>query len=70
MGGHILTVMLAIPAIAAVACLFLSANAARWLALGATLIDFLLSIGLWAQFDIGGPQWQFFENGGSLGVFD
>ena len=68
-GFPILTVMLAIPALAAIACLFLSANAARWLALAATLVDFVLGIGLWLQFDIGGPQWQFVENAGSLGVF-
>ncbi|MEG3122823.1 NADH-quinone oxidoreductase subunit M [Sphingomonas sp. GB1N7] len=69
-GFPILTVMLAIPAVAAVACLFVSANTARWLALAATLVDFVLGIGLWTQFDIGGPQWQFVEHAGSLGVFD
>src|SRR4051812_22907385 len=74
-GFPILSVMLAIPAIAAVACLFVSANAARWIALLATLVDLLLGIGLWAQFDIGGPQWQFVESvplfgrfGWSLGI--
>ncbi len=61
-GFPILSVMLAIPAIAAVACLFVSANNARWIALIATLIDLVLGIVLWAQFDIGGPQWQFVEN--------
>ncbi|MES2451587.1 MAG: NADH-quinone oxidoreductase subunit M [Pseudomonadota bacterium] len=60
-GFPILSVMLAIPAIAAVACLFVSANTARWVALIATLVDLVLGIGLWAQFDIGGPQWQFVE---------
>ncbi|QNQ11557.1 NADH-quinone oxidoreductase subunit M [Sphingomonas alpina] len=69
-GFPILTVMLAIPAIAAIACLFVNANTARWLALGATLVDLLLGIGLWAQFDIGGPQWQFVEHHEHLfGVF-
>jgi NADH-quinone oxidoreductase subunit M len=68
-GFPILSVMLAIPALAAVACLFVSAQGARWIALIATLIDFVLGIGLWASFDIGGPQWQFVENAGSLGVF-
>ena len=74
-GFPILSVMLAIPAIAAVACLFVSANNARWLALGATLIDLLLGALLWSQFQIGGPQWQFVENlplfgnfGWSLGI--
>ncbi|WP_034161246.1 NADH-quinone oxidoreductase subunit M [Sphingomonas sp. ERG5] len=69
MSGHLLSIMLAIPAIAAIACLFVSANTARWLALGATLIDLALGISLWAQFDIGGSQWQFVEDAGSLGVF-
>ncbi|MFC3581241.1 NADH-quinone oxidoreductase subunit M [Sphingomonas hylomeconis] len=68
-GFPILSVMLAIPAIAAVGCLFLSASGARWLALAATLIDLLLGIGMWAQFDVGGAQWQFVEDAGSLGVF-
>ena len=74
-GFPILSVMLAIPAIAAVACLLVSANAARWIALLATLVDLLLGIGLWEQFDIGGPQWQFVESvplfgrfGWSLGI--
>ncbi|MGN6376365.1 MAG: NADH-quinone oxidoreductase subunit M [Sphingomonas sp.] len=60
-GFPILSIMLAIPAVAAVACLFLSANAARWLALLATLVDLVLGIVLWAHFDIGGAQWQFQE---------
>ena len=64
-----LSIMLAIPAIAAIACLFASAQGARWIALIATLVDLVLGIWLWANFDIGGPQWQFVENAGSLGVF-
>jgi NADH-quinone oxidoreductase subunit M len=68
-GFPILSVMLAVPAVAAVACLFVSAPAARWIALIATLIDFVLGVGLWTSFEIGGPQWQFVENAGSLGVF-
>jgi NADH-quinone oxidoreductase subunit M len=68
-GFPILSLMLAIPAIAAVACLFVSANAARWIALIATLVDLVLGIYLWAQFDIGGPQWQFVENVPLFGKF-
>ncbi|MBY8828262.1 NADH-quinone oxidoreductase subunit M [Hephaestia mangrovi] len=68
-GFPILSVMLAIPAVAAVACLFLSANAARWLALIATLVDLVLGIVLWAHFDIGGAQWQFQENVPLFGSF-
>ncbi len=68
-GIPILSIMLAIPAIAAVACLYVSPNAARWLALGATLLDLVLGIGLWANFDIGGPQWQFVEHSALFGNF-
>jgi len=68
-GFPILSVMLAIPAIAAVACLFVSANTSRWIALMATLADLVLGICLWAQFDIGGPQWQFVENMPLFGKF-
>jgi NADH-quinone oxidoreductase subunit M len=66
----ILSLMLAIPAIAAVACLFLSANGARWLALIATLLDLVLGGVLWSQFQIGGPQWQFVENVPLFGTFN
>jgi NADH-quinone oxidoreductase subunit M len=68
-GFPILSVMLAVPAIAAVACLFLSANAARWTALAATLIDLALGIVLWASFDVGGAQWQFQEYAPAFGSF-
>lgn len=68
-GFPILSIMLAIPAIAAVACLFSSAQGARWIALIATLIDLVLGIGLWTSYDIGGAQWQFVEDAGNLGIF-
>ncbi len=70
-GFPILSVMLLVPAVAAVLCLFVSANAARWTALVATLIDFALGVLLWTQFDVGGAQWQFVERpaAGDLGVF-
>ncbi|HZG08514.1 MAG TPA: NADH-quinone oxidoreductase subunit M [Allosphingosinicella sp.] len=60
-GFPILSLMLAIPMIAAIACLFVSARGARWIALGATLADLALGILLWATYDIGGAQWQFTE---------
>jgi NADH-quinone oxidoreductase subunit M len=66
-GFPILSVMLAVPAIAAIVCLFLNAQGARMLALAATLIDFALGILLWTQFDVGGAQWQFVEH--APGVF-
>ena len=69
MSFPILSVMLAVPAIAAVACLFLDDRNARWLALAATLVDLALGIVLWANYDIGGAQWQFVEHGVRLGFF-
>jgi len=60
-GFPILTLMLAVPLAAAVACLLSEAKAARTIALIATLIDFVLGIALWANYDIGGAQWQFTE---------
>ncbi|MDB5695212.1 MAG: NADH-quinone oxidoreductase subunit [Sphingomonas bacterium] len=60
-GFPLLSLMLAVPAVAAVACLFLSADNARRLALAATLIDLALGVVLWAGYEIGGPQWQFVE---------
>ncbi|QIG80500.1 NADH-quinone oxidoreductase subunit M [Stakelama tenebrarum] len=57
----ILSVMLAVPAVAAVACLFVGASTARVIALAATLVDLVLGAILWASFDIGGAQWQFVE---------
>lgn len=65
-GFPILSVMLAVPAVAAIACLFLTAQGARLLALAATLIDFALGILLWTQFDVGGAQWQFVEHAPGL----
>ena len=75
-GFPILSVMLLVPALAAVACLFLGASQARWLALGATLVNLALGALLWLNFDIGGAQWQFVEHhehvfglfGWSLGI--
>ncbi|MET1756211.1 NADH-quinone oxidoreductase subunit M [Novosphingobium sp. RD2P27] len=57
----ILSLMLLVPLVAAIACLFLQAQTARKVALAATLIDFALGVLLWANFDIGGAQWQFQE---------
>ena len=66
----LLTVLIAIPLIAGMLCLFVGANAARWIALIATLADLALGSYLWAAFDPNGPQWQFVENiplGGGIG---
>ena len=60
-GFPILSIMLAVPLLAAIACFFVSDSAARFIALVATLIDLALGIVMWASYDIGGAQWQFTE---------
>jgi NADH-quinone oxidoreductase subunit M len=60
-GMPILSVLLAVPLLGGIACLFASANGARWIALIATLVDLALGILLWTQYQVGGPQWQFQE---------
>ena len=57
----ILSLMIALPLLAAIACLFQSDAGARWLALGTTLALLLLGILLWAGFEVGGAQWQYTE---------
>ncbi|WCT72290.1 NADH-quinone oxidoreductase subunit M [Sphingomonas naphthae] len=69
LGFPILTLMIAVPAAAAVACLFLKEESARWTALIATLVDFALGILLWATYDVGGAQWQFQESVPLFGRF-
>ncbi len=61
-GFPILSVMLAVPLAAAVACLFAQAQTARVIALGATLVNLALGVVLWANYEIGGAQWQFQES--------
>ncbi len=62
MGGFpILSLMLLVPLLGGAACLIATEKQARWIALGATLIDFALGLALWANYDIGGAQWQFTE---------
>ena len=56
----ILTTMMLVPLAGAIACLFMG-QASRMIALGATLITFALGVLLWANYDIGGAQWQFQE---------
>ncbi|TGX55966.1 NADH-quinone oxidoreductase subunit M [Sphingomonas gei] len=71
-GVPILTIMLLVPAVAAVACLFTNAQTARWIALIATLVDFVLGIVLWASFQVGpdAAQWQFVEYSALFGKPD
>ena len=68
-GFPILSIMLVIPALGALACLFVPAQTARMIALAATLVDLVLGIVLWANFDIGGAQWQFVEYSPVFGRF-
>ena len=71
MGGFpILSVMLAVPLVGAIACLFMDAKPARMVALLATLIDLALGIILWANYDIGGAQWQFTERANLFAGFE
>jgi NADH-quinone oxidoreductase subunit M len=67
----ILSLMLAVPMIGAIACLFVSAQSARWIALGATLIDLLLGALLWLSFDLSpnAAEWQFQEYAPIFGRF-
>ena len=69
LGFPILSLMLAVPMLAAIVCLFVPAAAARMLALGATLANLVLGIVLWASYDIGGAQWQFTESVPLFGKF-
>ena len=70
-GFPLLSVMMAVPMAGAIACLFAGDKAARWIALGATLVDFVLGVVLWMQFDQlpSGPQWQFTEFAPIFGRF-
>jgi NADH-quinone oxidoreductase subunit M len=61
-GLPLLSLLIALPLIAGVLCLFVSANAARWIALIATLACLEIGIDIWLMFDPAGPQWQFVEN--------
>ena len=69
-GLPILSAMIALPTLAAVACLFAGDRAARWIALIASLATFALGCVAWAHFDIGGAQWQFVERIAILGWFN
>ena len=60
-GFPILSLMLAVPLVAGIACYFLDAGAARMTALVATLVNLALGVVLWLSYDIGGAQWQFTE---------
>lgn len=61
-GIPILSILIAVPLIAAIIALFLSASGARWTALIATLANLAIGSAMWAAFQTGGPQWQFVEH--------
>jgi NADH-quinone oxidoreductase subunit M len=69
-GFPILSLMLLVPLAAAVACLLVGDKPARTIALVATLIDFALGIMLWANYDVGGAQWQFTERAALFAGFE
>ena len=58
----ILSIMLAVPMLAAIACLFSRAEMARVIALTATLFNLLLGGWLWISYNPTGEQWQFTES--------
>ena len=60
-GFPILSAILALPLLGAIACLLSGAAAARWIALATTMATLTLCVGLWAAYQVGGPQWQFQE---------
>ncbi len=68
-GFPILSAMIAIPMLAAVACLFAGERAARWIALAGTTVTFVLGCLAWAAFDVDGGQWQFVEYVPIVGSF-
>jgi len=69
LGFPILTTLIVLPLLAAIVCLYLSAHAARWLALVTTFALLALGVLLWANYQIGGAQWQYTENLANLGAF-
>ena len=58
----VLSIMLAIPVVAAAICPFVRAELARIIALSATLLNLLLGVVLWINYDPAGAQWQFTES--------
>jgi len=58
----VLSIMLAIPVAAAAWCLFARAELARIIALSATLVNLVLGVLLWLNYDPAGAQWQFTES--------
>jgi len=60
-GMPVLSLLVVIPLVAGGIALFLNASGARWLALIATMLELVLSIYLWVNYNPDGAQWQFQE---------
>ena len=68
-GLPLLSILIALPLVAGMICLFVSANAARWTALATTLVALAIGIAMWLGFNPDGAQWQYVEDvslGGGL----
>ncbi|MBU3078279.1 NADH-quinone oxidoreductase subunit M [Sphingomonas quercus] len=69
MSFPILSLLLAVPVLGAIACLFVDDATARRVALITTLVDLALGVVLWVGYDPAGAQWQFVENAPVFGRF-
>jgi NADH-quinone oxidoreductase subunit M len=69
-GLPLLSLMLVVPLIGAVASLVSGREQARMIALVATLVDLALGAMLWASYDTGGAQWQFQEHASLFAGFE
>lgn len=69
-GFPILSLMLLVPLVGAVACLVADRKQARWIALAVTLVDFVLGVVLWSGFQTGGAPWQFTEHASLFAGFE
>ena len=69
-GFPILSLMLFVPLVGAVACLMAGREGARMIALAVTLVDLVLGAVLWSHYQIGGPQWQFQEHASVFAGFE
>ena len=61
-GFPLLSILIALPLVAGIVCLFVGAHAARWIALATTLVAFAIGIVMWVGFNPDGAQWQFVED--------
>jgi len=69
-GFPILSLLMLVPLVGAGLVLKANREQARLIALVATLIDFALGVVLWANYDVGGAQWQFQERAALFSGFE